>query len=156
MRLTRYINKIEAYAPHHEATNTKVSKSTIGWQLAHSLKAMNVVIDLIKTAPTDKKPKITNFGRFCLFARYIPRGKGKAPKGVLPPENIDLEVLDQQIKTAKKLVKDLEGVSDKATFKHPYFGILTKSQTIRFIEVHTNHHLKIVRDILKAENINIQ
>ena len=77
---------------------------------------------------------------------------GKSPKYVLPPEHIEKAQLDNQLSTAKTLIPQLGGVTNKATFKHPYFGILTKRQSIRFIEVHTKHHLKIIRDILNVRH----
>jgi len=149
MRLKQYIDQIEKYAPDYKIENPKVSKSTVGWQLDHSLKVINGVVDLLKTAPTDKQPKLKLLGRFCLLTNYIPRGRGKAPKTVLPPEIIEFSALTTQIETAKRIMDDLKHVSSKATFKHPYFGILSQKQTVRFLEIHTKHHLKIVRDILK-------
>ena len=148
-RITKYITIIESYLPEYEASNPKISTSTVGWQLDHSLKVINGVIMLLKNAPTGKQPKVTLFGLFCLWTRYIPRGKGKAPKTVMPPETINLSELHHQIETAKQLLADLKNIPQKATFKHPYFGVLTKTQTIKFIEVHTKHHLKIIKDILR-------
>ncbi|WP_299116231.1 DinB family protein [uncultured Winogradskyella sp.] len=148
-KLDSYIKQFETYIPEYEVSNSKVSKSTVGWQIDHSLKVINGVINALKNAPTDKKSKLTMPGRFCLTLRYIPRGKGKAPKYVLPPEHIEKAHLDEQLLMAKELVPQLKTINTKATFKHPFFGILTKQQTIKFIEVHTKHHLKIVKDILK-------
>lgn len=148
MKISQYIHQIEAFVPQYEVLNTSVSKASVGWHLDHSLKVINGVIELLKSAPTDKKAKLTMLGRFCLLAHYIPRGKGKAPKTVLPPETITSSDLAQQIEISKQLVYDLEFISEKATFKHPYFGILSKTQTLKFIRIHTKHHLKIVRDIL--------
>jgi hypothetical protein len=151
-RLLNYIEDFESFIPNYKILNPKVSNSTVGWQIDHSLKVINGIIGQLKMAPTDKKSKLTLFGRFCLSTRYIPRGKGKAPKIVLPPENIEINNLNNQIELSKKLIPEIHEVSDKATFKHPYFGILTKNQTVRFIEVHTKHHLKIIRDILHTRN----
>jgi len=148
-RLINYINEIESYIPKHESKNLVVSKSTVGWQIDHSLKVINGIIAALKDAPTDKTSKLTLLGHFCLTTRYIPRGKGKAPKRVLPPDHIEEKQLYKQLTSAKFLVPKIQSIDSKATFKHPYFGVLSKKQTIRFIEVHTNHHLKIIRDILK-------
>ncbi len=38
-------------------------------------------------------------------------------------------------------------------FNHHVFGMLTKKQTLRFLEIHTKYHLKIVNDILKKQRI---
>lgn len=148
-QLNNYISEFESYLVKHNISNPKVSKSTIGWQIDHSLKVINGITKQLKDAPTDKNPKLTPLGRFCLFFKYIPRGKGKAPKQVLPPEIIELKDLKNQLETSKNALPQLTNINEKATFKHPYFGILSKKQTLRFLQVHTKHHLKIIRDILK-------
>jgi len=150
VKLEAYLNQLENYIPQYETKNDSVSKSTVGWQVDHSLKVINGIIETLKTAPTDKKPKLRLSGYLFLSLRYIPRGMGKAPKRVLPPEIIKQEELISQLKNAKKLLPQIQAINKKATFKHPYFGILTKKQSIKFIEVHTNHHLKIINDILNT------
>jgi hypothetical protein len=42
----------------------------------------------------------------------------------------------------------LELVSRDHFFEHPYFGKLKLKETIRFLEIHTQHHLDIIRDII--------
>ena len=148
-KLSKYLNDLESHIPKFEEKNIKVSTSTVGWQIDHSLKVVNGIIGSLKDAPTDKRSKLTLLGRFCLFFKYIPRGKGKAPKQVLPPETISKSQLNDQLATAKALISQLKEVNSKATFKHPYFGIFNKEQTLSFIEIHTKHHLKIIDDILK-------
>ena len=81
---------------------------------------------------------------------YIPRGKVKAPKIVQPPNIILDEDLHAQLQTAKNHIDILKDLPEKAYFKHFIFGKLSKQQTFRFLQMHTNHHLKIVRDILKT------
>ena len=51
--------------------------------------------------------------------------------------------------TKKELVSKIEAIDKRAYFIHHIFGSLNKEQTIRFLNIHTNHHLNIVEDILK-------
>jgi hypothetical protein len=80
---------------------------------------------------------------------YFPRGKVKAPKYVRPPEIITIEDLNEQIQLAYQNIERLKLADKHAHFKHFIFGLLDKKRTVRFLQLHTNHHLKIIRDILK-------
>jgi len=147
-KLSQYLNRFEAVMPQFETKNLKVSKSSIGWQIDHSLKVINGIIHQLKASSNNIKPKRTLLGNFCLITRYIPRGKGKAPRVVLPPEIIKLTDLTEQLEAARFAIADYSEINPKATFKHPYFGILNKTSTFRFLEIHTKHHLKIIEDII--------
>ena len=56
--------------------------------------------------------------------------------------------LQLHVNKTRETIKGLETVSKDHFFPHPYFGNLKKKETIRFLEIHTNHHLKIIRDII--------
>lgn len=148
-QLTQALYKLEAFIPYFEKENSKISKSTVGWQIAHSLKVINGVIESLKTAPTTKNVKRTPVGLLCLTLGYIPRGKGKAPKAVTPPVTITKEDIYNQMAVAKENLNQIDAIHPKATFKHLVFGVLSKKTTLKFLVVHTKHHLKIVEDILK-------
>jgi len=81
---------------------------------------------------------------------YLPRGKAQAPKKVLPPDIILVDDLMSQLKLAQKHIKRLKVLPKTSYFDHHVFGKLNKRQTLRFLETHTRHHLKIANEILKA------
>jgi hypothetical protein len=87
-----------------------------------------------------------------LATKKIPRGKAKAPKVVVPKEGVTIANLEQHLAKARDAIKALEFVSKNHFFKHPYFGNLKKKQTILFLEIHTQHHLKIILDIVSNTN----
>ncbi|MBT8308712.1 MAG: hypothetical protein KJO37_00005, partial [Bacteroidia bacterium] len=68
---------------------------------------------------------------------------------VLPNNDITTETLQSQLGEAKENLQSISSLDPQATFKHSYFGVLDLKQSIRFVEVHTNHHIKIIKDILK-------
>jgi hypothetical protein len=79
----------------------------------------------------------------------IPRGKAKAPQIVFPKTTIDQPSLQEHINKSRNSLKELESVSNNHYFEHPYLGKLKKKETLRFLEIHTNHHWKIIEDIIK-------
>lgn len=150
--LRAQLQEIEHYIPNFETKNLNVSKATVGWQLDHALKVIIAVsIILVKTDPKKYKRDI-NIRKLVLFAfGTIPRGKGRSPKQVLPPEIILKEDLYTQLKSAREYVQKIEKVHKNAYFNHHIFGTLNKDQTTRFLNIHTRHHLKIIEDIINEK-----
>ncbi|RZN82314.1 MAG: DUF1569 domain-containing protein [Winogradskyella sp.] len=149
-KIKHYITTLEAHITNHETVNPKISKATIGWQIDHSLKVINSVCKAIQSS--DSKAYKNNFsfmGKFLFTIGFFPRGKAKAPKHVKPPEVILKEDLVSQVEDAKANVETIKDLNDNAFFKHPLFGHVNKKRVNRFLELHTNHHLKIINDILK-------
>lgn len=149
--LNQTLSRLEDQIPNKELKNGSISNANVGWQLDHALKVFNAVSEWTENSnPDDYKYKFS-FWRSILFPLgHFPRGKVKAPKHVMPPELIKTEDLESQLQTARLHIQKLNTLPNKAYFKHFIFGMLTKKQTLRFLQMHTNHHLKIVDDILKA------
>ena len=147
--LSELLSQLESKIDAFETTNTKVSTSTIGWQIDHSLKVINGIISQLKVSELRKLPLRFNFAKTIIFiTKTIPRGKAKAPKSVQSYDKIEKIDLRNQIELAQKLIIEFEELDNKCNFKHPYFGQLNKIETLKFLKIHTNHHLKIMNDIL--------
>lgn len=150
MLLRKEFSEIAQLIDHANKKNIKVSSNGVDWHLDHLLKVLiNVSKMLKKSKPSDYKSNF-NFIRSIIFIlNFIPRGKGKAPRSVIPPDAITKEDLLKQLEGAKQQIDSIKNLPSKSNFKHPYFGILNLKQTIKFLNLHTNHHLKICRDINK-------
>lgn len=147
--LLSLIQLLEKQIENHQAENLNVSKSNIGWHIDHSLLVINGIINQLKKSNPELYRKQFNWKRFYIQLRgKIPRGKGKAPKVVQPTEATSVEKLMTQLDNAKKNVFELEHLSPNNYFSHPYFGDLNLKSTIWFLKLHTNHHLKIINDII--------
>jgi hypothetical protein len=144
------VKKLESLITVKDIRNDSVSKSNVAWHLDHSLKVFNLVSkSLVLSNPKHYTNKF-NAWRFLLFnLNYIPRGRAKAPKMVFPPNEISKELLEKQIQLAFENIEQLKTANKNAYFKHFVFGVINKKRTIRFLKLHTNHHLKIIKDILK-------
>lgn len=130
--------------------NSAVSSAPVGWHLSHNLKVINNIITSLETSNPEDYKKEFNFKRLLVFVtRRIPRGKARSPKVVWPPEVIKEEELKESILAARKNVQLINSFHPRAYFNHPYFKHLNRDQTKTFLEIHTEHHLKIIRDILK-------
>ena len=148
--LENKLNSIENYISDFEIKNTKISKANVGWHLDHSLKVINAVISSMEKS--DKNLYKDNFkflGKLLLSLNFFPKGKAKAPKYVMPPDTILKEEIVSQLKLAKDNINKIEKLDNNAFFKHPLFGNVNKKRVVPFLNAHTNHHLKIVKSILK-------
>lgn len=144
------IKELESYVAIKDKRNDSVSTSNVAWQIDHSLKVINLVSNtFINSNPEDYKSRFNKWRIFLFTLGYIPRGKAKAPEIVRPPEIISDEDLTLQAQLAYQNIEKIKSANKHAHFKHFIFGVLNKKRTIRFLQLHTNHHLKIIRDILK-------
>jgi len=146
--LNQLISSLESKIELHQKTNASVSNSTVGWQIEHSLKTIFQIVETVKNSnPNDYEWKFNKFKLLISVIGFIPRGKAKAPKVVLPDENISEESLLSSLQKVKSALQEWDSVDKNAYFPHPYFGNLNKKSTEWFLNLHTNHHLKIVNDI---------
>lgn len=149
-RLVNYLNEMNSLIANHETVKQSVSKSSVGWHLDHNLKVINNVIKALQESdPDNYKNNFSFFGKLFFSINFFPRGKAKAPKYVRPPEVISKSDIISQLNLAKQNMESISHLDKNAYFKHPLFGNINTKRVNRFLEIHTNHHLKIVRDILK-------
>ncbi|MGB3606710.1 MAG: DUF1569 domain-containing protein [Psychroserpens sp.] len=148
-KLNHSITVLESLLEKQAISNPKISRSNIAWHIDHSLKVINNVSTAIQNS--DPKSYVNNFsllGKLFFTLGFFPRGKAKAPKHVLPPEVIAKQDLISQIELAKNNVKSIASLDKNAFFKHPMFGNVNTPRIYRFLYMHTNHHLKIIDDII--------
>ncbi len=147
--LQKLINELEAHVLNFEKRKLTVSSQNVGWHIQHSLLVINQIIGALEQSkPNEYKWKF-NFWRLVVMGRNkIPRGKGKAPSRVIPKDAITKELLETTINDTKIRIARLDGLERNNFFTHPYFGDLNLKPTIQFINLHTQHHVEIIRDVL--------
>ncbi len=136
------------YALLCDKKETRVSESSIGWHVEHSLKVINQIVSTLeKSKPSEYKWKFNFWRVLVMTSKIIPRGKAKAPNTVLPEGNITKEILVQSITKSRDNLNKMDTLDPNAFFVHPYFGLMNLKATRLFLEIHTHHHLKIIKDI---------
>lgn len=148
--LTNQLQKIESLLPKIDVTNNQVSKASVGWHLEHSLLILNSSLKgLTMTDPKDYKPKFSVKKFVFLNFGLIPRGKIRAPKQFIPLEVPTQKSILKLMSLTKERLEAAKNLPEKSFITHPFLGDFDKKTTLRFLWLHTNHHLKIADDILK-------
>jgi len=142
------LTKLESYIELHQKLNETISGETIGWHIAHSCQVINTITNAIVHSDASKaKPKFSFLYHLIMLTNHIPRGKVKAPNIVIPKNTITKAEIVEEIELAKANLQTLASTHQNKYFTHPIFGDLDVPKTLKFFTVHTNHHLKIIRDI---------
>lgn len=150
MYLMNEYKELAKMMKHAKVKKLEVSARGVDWHIDHSLKVIIGISKTLTKSNPDTYRKEFNLTRAFIFAsNNIPRGKGKAPKQVITEGEITLEDLETQLQKAKEKSQSLSSLPAKSHFKHPVFGSLDLNMSKRFIQLHTEHHLKIIRDIIK-------
>jgi len=146
-KIAQQLAEMESMIPHANLQNSAISHVSLGWHLAHNVLVINRVIGAVaQSDPTKYRPQASLNKWLFFLTKRIPRGKAKAPKGVEPTTEIDIH---EGLERASIGLLNLMSVERNQFFPHPYFGDLNRAKTIQFLWIHTEHHLKIAREILK-------
>ena len=149
--LETLLDLFESRIPLFENENQAISKSNVGWHIEHSLLTLNEVTKfLTHSNPKEYRWRFNLIRILVLNRGKIPRGKAKAPKVVVPQKTIDQATLLIHLNESRKSILELKTISKDHYFEHPFFGKIKRNDTIRFLEIHTNHHLEIIEDIIKT------
>ncbi len=148
-KLQEYLKELENNISKHENYNNGISNSNVGWHIEHILLTINLIIEEVqKSNPLNYKWSF-KLPRVLVFTlKKIPRGRAKSPK-VVVPKTYDEQTLIEHLKITKLNIQELENINSDKYFNHPFFGNLKLDKTIKFLEIHTNHHLEIINDITK-------
>lgn len=145
------MNRLEQSLQVMDRKNTDVSAKGVDWHVDHSLKVINGVLNAMEASdPKNYKGKTNLIKMYVMTTGKIPRGKAKAPKKVSPPEDIDREKVKEQFDKAQHHLKHLDEIHPDQFSPHPIFGDLKKKKALKFLGIHTRHHLKIIDDILQS------
>ncbi|NAS12633.1 hypothetical protein [Poritiphilus flavus] len=148
--LSPELNELESYIKFRDSLDPKVSKVPISWHLDHTLRTINEIYKAVKRSDPDNYKASFNPGRsLVLITNRIPRGRAESPKIVRPPDLIITDSLYIQLRQSRKNLSAYDSLPADSYFSHPYLGDLRKRTARKFLKIHTEHHLKIIRDILK-------
>lgn len=157
-RLGALLDEIDAIAQQDGSLSLQrrsVSAWSVAEQLDHAVRVCSSILGRIhQPAELVEKP-LNLVGRLVILAGWIPRGKGKSPKSLLPLP-CSREELRQSVSETRRLldrvVAEAPAESKDRIVRHPLFGGLTARQSLQFAIIHTHHHIRIVRDILAVRS----
>ncbi len=151
MILEKTLEAFSETIEHHDKENREVSKSGVAWHIDHSIKVILVVCETLKKSdPKEYKSSFSFLKTFIFIIGRFPRGKVKAPKITSTEEKIEKSDLLNQLAIVRKELSEIEKLPKNSHFKHPVFGVLNLKEAIKFFKLHSNHHLKITKEIISS------
>lgn len=136
------------------AQRNRFHAPTSAWNVGQQIEHCCLVIDSVQRAlatstPPAPRARVSLARRFVFLTGRIPRGRAQAPRSVRPqpvPEPADLE---ERVQGARVQVDTIRGLAPDRWFRHFAFDVLRRDEALRFLEIHTNHHLRIIRRIAR-------
>lgn len=148
--IEQYLDEIYTYVEHEHQLNTAVSSVNVGWHIEHtSLVIIKIIETVTKSDPKKYKWKFSLIRLIIFLKNKFPRGKAKAPE-IVKPKQIEQTDFQQLLIQTKQALQQLKQADPNQYFLHPIFGDLNKKNTFIMLDIHTRHHLAIVKDILSA------
>jgi hypothetical protein len=151
--LQHEFDQLEHYFEMGNLHDYSVSKSGTFWHIDHCLRILEAIPQNMATSTRENyAPKSSLLKWLIMTFQWMPRGKARSPEHVRPEAELLTEKdIRQRFQHAYKLTSTIQDMPEYAHFKHPMFGSINKRSTVKFLKIHTHHHLKILRDIVKNQ-----
>jgi hypothetical protein len=135
-----------------------VSGWSVGRQLEHLLLSDRMILEGMdgllagKLQSAGGGPSL--LGRVVLWTGFIPRGRGRAPEGVVPA-GMEAEAMAAGFREISDRLEALEPklgelAASRSTYRHPVLGCFNPYQWLEFVRIHHHHHGKIMGEIAKS------
>lgn len=149
--LLKQISFFEELLSKDDVSNKAVSEGSIYWHIDHCLRVIIGVSIQLQRSKADEYKWSFNWKRIVMFFKKdFPRGKAKAPKKVVVQGELSKEEILRLLSKVKKHLIAFEALDSKQFVIHHIIGVLKKSNALRFLRIHTDHHIEIIKDILKT------
>ena len=146
------LNEAASYIAVRDTINLEVSEASVAWHMDHIYLMVNQLHKALKYSDESNYKADSNKTRDYVFtSKTLPRGQVAAPESVSPKGTITINTLQMHYDEALAIVEKLPMLAEKKHLNHSILGTLNRDETIKFLTIHTEHHLKIIRDILKKE-----
>lgn len=153
--LDKLLTKLEHKIPYQDYVNPTISKASVGWHIEHSLLTLNSIITaLTKSDPKEYRKRFDIRKSVVLLLGKFPRGRIRAPKTVQPTVAFNADTLKEHVMLLRERVKILADLSADHFFVHPFLGDFKLKPGIRFMAIHTKHHIRIIEDIIRSKKLN--
>lgn len=137
-----------------------VSGWTPAQHLHHFAQINGGIFDWLKAqcdgaAPETASGRPNLLGYVLLSVGRLPRGRAPSPRRFVPPDAVARAELEPLVRRGGAALHALAACAPHmkrlaGRQKHPRMGLLNATQWMRFAQMHTHHHLRIVRDMLVA------
>ncbi|WP_430408275.1 DinB family protein [Kordia sp.] len=143
------LNEVASYIALRDTINLEVSEASVAWHMDHIYLMVDQLHKALKYSDESNYKAEPNKTRDYVFtSNTLPRGRVTAPESVRPAENVTINTLKAHYNEALATVEKLPMLAEKKHFNHPILGTMNRDETIKFLTIHTEHHLKIIREIL--------
>lgn len=144
------LNEVQNYIADRDVIATDISSVDVAWHLDHLLKVINGIHYHLGQSDPGNYRYSWKFIRSLVFTiGRFPRGVGESPKSVLPPDVIMTDDIYKQLEDARLNLSTFSDFDKDQYFNHYKFGDLNRDKALKFVEIHTRHHLRIIRDIIR-------
>lgn len=150
-KLTVQIESLKKVLPEQDIYVQQVSKASVYWHIQHSLLTIEKILQSLEESNPELYTSSFKLGKLFVFrAGIIPRGRAESPQVVQPTERYTYEQIQQEIQKIQTLLPLFSQLAVCAYFEHPFLGKLKTDEAIKFLVIHTHHHIKIIKDITQT------